>query len=89
MPDLLASFNRDAANCQACLLPLILIRKRVSDDSRKTYSCQPVSGFLSVLIVLRNQNESRIEPPDRSPSYFETARAALSITAATSLGCET
>jgi len=25
----------------------------------------------------------------RGPSYFETARAALSITSATSLGCET
>jgi hypothetical protein len=27
--------------------------------------------------------------PHGSPSYFETARAALSITSATSLGCET
>jgi len=25
----------------------------------------------------------------RSPAYFETARAALSITSATSLGCDT
>jgi len=31
----------------------------------------------------------RVRDPLRSPSYFETATAALSITSATCLGCDT
>jgi len=55
--DLLAPLHRDACKVQAFLAPLILVRERISDHARKTYSFQPAVGFFRMFGIFRNQKE--------------------------------
>src|SRR5580692_1399764 len=48
-----------------------------------------IAGYLCLGWSLRGEGSRPYVCRLRSPSYFETARAALSITSATSFGCET